>query len=165
MYGTLWYGVVLRYLWYGMVGCDIVYGVVWYGTVCYGVFSTVHGMVGCGIWYSIIWYDMVWYGMVGYGKVNGTIWYDIAWHGNSAFSDFWSRFFLFKLKKACSRNKHELCLKKMMENLWLLSFFFHKGEILGITRFGLAKMKESVLMLASVSSQHLLLRHLKSLKI
>ena len=26
-----------------------------------------------------------------------------------------------------------------------------KGEVLGITRFGLAKMKESVLMLASVS--------------
>lgn len=27
-----------------------------------------------------------------------------------------------------------------------------RGEVLGITRFGLAKMKESVLMLASVSS-------------
>ena len=30
--------------------------------------------------------------------------------------------------------------------------FFLQGEVLGITRFGLAKMKESVLMLASVSS-------------
>ncbi len=29
--------------------------------------------------------------------------------------------------------------------------FYPKGEVLGITRFGLAKMKESVLMLASVS--------------
>ena len=32
-------------------------------------------------------------------------------------------------------------------------FFLHlQGEVLGITRFGLAKMKESVLMLASVSN-------------
>ena len=32
-------------------------------------------------------------------------------------------------------------------------FFSHvQGEVLGITRFGLAKMKESVLMLASVST-------------
>ena len=30
-------------------------------------------------------------------------------------------------------------------------YFFSQGEVLGITRFGLAKMKESVLMLASVS--------------
>ena len=29
--------------------------------------------------------------------------------------------------------------------------FSPQGEVLGITRFGLAKMKESVLMLASVS--------------
>ena len=33
------------------------------------------------------------------------------------------------------------------------SIFLHvQGEVLGITRFGLAKMKESVLMLASVSN-------------
>lgn len=31
-----------------------------------------------------------------------------------------------------------------------------QGEVLGITRFGLAKMKESVLMLASVSCMHTL---------
>lgn len=38
---------------------------------------------------------------------------------------------------------------------------FYKGEVLGITRFGLAKMKESVLMLASVS--HLLTLGLSTL--
>ena len=32
-----------------------------------------------------------------------------------------------------------------------------KGEVLGITRFGLAKMKESVLMLASVSGSGVLM--------
>ena len=40
--------------------------------------------------------------------------------------------------------------------------FFLQGEVLGITRFGLAKMKESVLMLASVS-HHLLLLTLSTL--
>ena len=34
-----------------------------------------------------------------------------------------------------------------------------QGEVLGITRFGLAKMKESVLMLASVSLQHIDTQH------
>ena len=35
--------------------------------------------------------------------------------------------------------------------IWGLFFnFIFQGEVLGITRFGLAKMKESVLMLASV---------------
>lgn len=34
-----------------------------------------------------------------------------------------------------------------------------KGEVLGITRFGLAKMKESVLMLASVSVCCVLIWH------
>lgn len=34
----------------------------------------------------------------------------------------------------------------------LADLMTYKGEVLGITRFGLAKMKESVLMLASVSS-------------
>ena len=33
----------------------------------------------------------------------------------------------------------------------LSSFMSHRGEILGVTRHGLAKMKESVLNLASVS--------------
>lgn len=33
----------------------------------------------------------------------------------------------------------------------LADLMTYKGEVLGITRFGLAKMKESVLMLASVS--------------
>ena len=32
-----------------------------------------------------------------------------------------------------------------------LIFLLLQGEVLGVTRFGLAKMKESVLMLASVS--------------
>lgn len=35
----------------------------------------------------------------------------------------------------------------------LADLMTYKGEVLGITRFGLAKMKESVLMLASVSSR------------
>ena len=36
-----------------------------------------------------------------------------------------------------------------------------QGEVLGITRFGLAKMKESVLMLASVSSFEVCVFHYK----
>lgn len=34
----------------------------------------------------------------------------------------------------------------------LADLMTYKGDVLGITRFGLAKMKESVLMLASVST-------------
>lgn len=34
----------------------------------------------------------------------------------------------------------------------LADLMTYKGDVLGITRFGLAKMKESVLMLASVSN-------------
>ena len=34
-----------------------------------------------------------------------------------------------------------------------------QGEVLGITRFGLAKMKESVLMLASVSDLYIATHH------
>lgn len=40
-------------------------------------------------------------------------------------------------------------VKEMCQHAIIL---FLQGEVLGITRFGLAKMKESVLMLASVSS-------------
>lgn len=36
----------------------------------------------------------------------------------------------------------------------LADLMTYKGDVLGITRFGLAKMKESVLMLASVSDSH-----------
>ena len=36
----------------------------------------------------------------------------------------------------------------------LADLMTYKGEVLGITRFGLAKMKESVLMLASVSGSY-----------
>lgn len=43
------------------------------------------------------------------------------------------------------------------------AIFFLQGEVLGITRFGLAKMKESVLMLASVSHHLLLLLTLSTL--
>jgi len=41
--------------------------------------------------------------------------------------------------------------------LWVCSVVLSQGEVLGITRFGLAKMKESVLMLASFekTSDHL----------
>jgi len=35
----------------------------------------------------------------------------------------------------------------------LADLMTYKGEVLGITRFGLAKMKESVLMLASLYAQ------------
>jgi DNA-directed RNA polymerase III subunit RPC1 len=33
--------------------------------------------------------------------------------------------------------------------MWLLSLIFWQGQVLGITRFGVSKMKDSVLMLAS----------------
>ena len=55
------------YVWYGVVRCGVVCGVVWsgtgterYGTVCYGIVS--YRMV----WYCMVWSDVVWCGLVWY---------------------------------------------------------------------------------------------------
>lgn len=47
-------------------------------------------------------------------------------------------YFIYQVSKKIERKEN-----------WHLVFLFFQGEVLGITRFGVAKMKDSVLMLAS----------------